>query len=59
VVESPEEHLARLQALIAEEQAAPAAPVHPAASAATASAKARARSRPTTTEGKLGKGSAA
>ena len=57
VVESPEKHLARVQALIAEADAAPAAPVPVAAAAATPAqpAKTRARSKPTAAAGKLGK----
>ena len=60
VVESPEDHLARLQALIADEDAASAAPVPAVASAATPArlATTRVRSRPTAKAGKLGKGSA-
>ena len=60
VVESPEEHLARVQALIAKEDPAPAAPVSVAASVATPAppAKTRARSKPTAAAGKPGKGSA-
>ena len=50
VLESPEDHLARLQALIAEEGAASAT--------AEPTAKTRARSRPSATAGKPGKGSA-
>ena len=64
VVESPEAHLARLQALIAEEDAAapePApAPASTAGAAATASppAKTRARSKPAAATRKPAKGSA-
>ena len=59
VVESPEEHLARVQALIAEEDAAPAALVSVAASAATPAppAKTPTRSKPIAAAGKPGKGS--
>ena len=60
VVESPEDHLARLQALIAEEQAAAAAPAAPAGAApkAAAAAKRRARSKPAAGAAKRAKGSA-
>ena len=60
VVESPEAHLARLQSLIAEEDAAAAAPAAPARSAPkpAPAAKPRARSKPAAATRKLAKGSA-
>ncbi len=60
VVESPEDHLARVQALIAEEDAAPAASASPAGSAPKPAppAKTRARSKPAAATRKLAKGSA-
>ena len=60
VVQSPEEHLARLQALIIDETAASAAAVRVVTSVATPAplTKTQARGKPTAKAGKLGKGSA-
>ena len=60
VVESPEDHLARVQALIAEEDAAAAAPAAPARSAPKPAppSKTRARNKPVAAAAKLAKGSA-